>query len=271
MIDGHDYNVWTDIVPASIVNQTVEFRFCTESPTIPTNFDSTDKATNYVALSWNSVTDASSYEVQYRNPGDTWTAVIPVPPSWTTIIIPDLDTNTEYEFQVRAVNSVGNSEWSASVFVTTEPETLPAFTGAEVVWGLFYPVGTISQPATNPNPDPPTGEQLLELGLEGFFEISGDPTTSFIIEPAISASDWESIFEPGEAPSIYTSIAKLFILIREGEGTITNITNDLNGMSQFAAYEPYSVVIDGITYNGVVGRQALNRDGNTPFRVTVTP
>jgi len=89
-----------------------------QPPETPMDLRCIDKTTDSVALEWDAVADAAGYEVQYRTGDDDWMTVYV---SETTTVIPDLAADTEYEFQVRAVNDAGDeSEWSESLFVTTD-------------------------------------------------------------------------------------------------------------------------------------------------------
>ena len=85
-------------------------------PTTPTGLTIDDKTVNSVALSWDGVTDATSYEIQHSTDGETWTNV---PVSGTTVIIDILIAGTAYQFQVLAVNADGKSEWSEIITVAT--------------------------------------------------------------------------------------------------------------------------------------------------------
>jgi hypothetical protein len=87
-------------------------------PEVPDDLHSTDKTDNAVTLAWDTVANATDYEVQYRKFSDTeWTSVSA---SGTETTISGLSTNTEYEFKVRAVNDAGESDWSATVSITTD-------------------------------------------------------------------------------------------------------------------------------------------------------
>jgi hypothetical protein len=129
---------------------------------------------------------------------------------------------------------------------------------------MFYPD---APEATNPNPAIPTGQELLDLRLEGFFEVAGDPTLSFVITPTLNENDW---LNTGTPAPFYVATGRVFILLREGEGTITNITNVASGLSQWGAFEPYSVIIDGIKYNGIMNSQSVVWSGTTQYRVSVS-
>lgn len=85
-------------------------------PGTPTEVTATgvDKA---VTVSWGTVSGATSYDVQYKtSAAAAWGTPINV--TATTRQVTGLNNGTEYEFQVRAKNSVGTSGWSTSVKAT---------------------------------------------------------------------------------------------------------------------------------------------------------
>jgi hypothetical protein len=81
-------------------------------------------------LSWDGVSGATTYEIQYRITTDTrgkdiadgknknlWITQI-IEYTETTATIAGLNANTGYQFQVRAVNAVGKSDWSVASATT---------------------------------------------------------------------------------------------------------------------------------------------------------
>ena len=92
----------------------------------PVSLSSADPTPNSITLSWGAPYDGGSaitgYEVQYRLKGDTeWT-------SWSdaiasdaaSLIVTGLLVSEEYEFQARAVNTLGNGQWSSTVTPSTK-------------------------------------------------------------------------------------------------------------------------------------------------------
>ena len=103
----------------------------TDPPATPTGLISTSKTANTVVLEWNTVSNATDYEIEfeYRKSNVThWTTItasecffnVSADGSKTVLMVDDLVAGTTYRFQVRAVNNDGESAWSASVAVTTE-------------------------------------------------------------------------------------------------------------------------------------------------------
>ena len=94
---------------------------------LPDNVHSAGKMVDSITLEWNSVDIATGYEIQYRADGDfeLWEGS---PITGTSATIGGLDASTPYEFQIRAVNGDGESDWSESIFVTTViPLNLPGY------------------------------------------------------------------------------------------------------------------------------------------------
>jgi hypothetical protein len=134
------------------------------------------------------------------------------------------------------------------------------------LWGLYYPT---APGATNPHPLLPTGPELVAMNLQGMFEITGSPKPSFVISPANNEADW---FSTGTSATFFLATARLFVLVRQGVGTVTDIINEQSQMTQFQSFVEYDgVVMNGTTYNGRVTRETLSIfDGNTPYRVFVS-
>jgi len=93
----------------------------------PTGLRSTGVTEDSITLSWNSVSNAFTYDIQYRRSGTTsWTTM--TPSSTTSRTITDLTADTEYEFQVRASGATEKSAWAKLSVITT----LSAPTGLKI-------------------------------------------------------------------------------------------------------------------------------------------
>jgi hypothetical protein len=86
--------------------------------TTPSGLNSSSISTSGATLGWNSISDASSYNVQYRVTGSsTWTSTTTSTNSKT---ITGLSSSTTYEFQVQTICTWGGtSSWSTSSTFTT--------------------------------------------------------------------------------------------------------------------------------------------------------
>ena len=120
----------------SLASAAVTETTATTVPGTPTSLSVTTTQTT-AALSWTAPTDTGGTpitEYQYRyqegsTADGTWTDTNSTA---TSVTISNLTANTEYTFQVRAVNSVGNSAASSAETVSTDAETLVATTIVEV-------------------------------------------------------------------------------------------------------------------------------------------
>jgi hypothetical protein len=87
---------------------------------IPTGLSATSVTSSSATLNWVSVSGATSYNAQYRPVGNiNWTSASS---SSTSVAISSLVSSTQYEFQVQAVCSGGNSAFSASTNFTTSAQ-----------------------------------------------------------------------------------------------------------------------------------------------------
>ncbi len=83
----------------------------------PSGLNATSVATTSATLNWNSVSAATSYNVQYRKTGlATWTSTTS---TTTSKAITGLTAATAYEWQVQTVCSTGSSAFTASSTFTT--------------------------------------------------------------------------------------------------------------------------------------------------------
>jgi subtilisin family serine protease len=93
----------------------------TNPPATPTGLSSTNITTSGATLSWNSVSDATSYDVQFRPQGGNWSTYNTTSNNYNAS---GLTASTTYEWQVRAKNAYGNSSYSTVSTFTTQNVTL---------------------------------------------------------------------------------------------------------------------------------------------------
>ena len=79
-------------------------------------------------VSWNALSTATEYHLQYRKSGATgWTSLgYEIYSPGTSTSIPNLGSGTTYQVQVRGVNSAGNGAWSASATGATTGTAPPS-------------------------------------------------------------------------------------------------------------------------------------------------
>ncbi|MFP4024984.1 MAG: GEVED domain-containing protein [Thiohalospira sp.] len=124
-VDDHyslnpDYNgkLGSGRLNADLALQALQGMFTTEPPSTPTGLNTTNITDNSATLSWSSATGATSYDVQLREQGGSWSTYNV---SSTSYNATNLSEETTYEWQVRAKNSYGTSSYSAiETFTTTE-------------------------------------------------------------------------------------------------------------------------------------------------------
>ena len=93
-------------------------------PAIPTGLGTTSTGPTEIQLSWTAVAGAASYELQRRVNGGSWGD--PMPVSGTSYTDTGLTPSTTYDYEVRAVNAAGTSEWSGVVTAATTDPMAPA-------------------------------------------------------------------------------------------------------------------------------------------------
>ncbi len=93
-------------------------------PDTPMSFGSTSTGPTEIALSWDAVTGAVSYQLQRRTNGGAWGAPMDAG-SGTTYTDMGLTPSTTYDYEVRSVNAAGSSPWSAVVTASTTGPEVP--------------------------------------------------------------------------------------------------------------------------------------------------
>jgi hypothetical protein len=84
---------------------------------VPVNLSSSNITATSATLSWDAVSGASSYDINYKpTAGSTWTSTSS---TTNTKDISGLSADTQYEFQVRTVCASGTSAYSSSSIFTT--------------------------------------------------------------------------------------------------------------------------------------------------------
>ena len=103
------------------------------APSVPTNLTATTVSTNQIFLTWNSVSNATSYYV-YRATSPSGTYTMAATPTTTTYTDSSLTQNTIYYYKVQAMNSSGLSSFSAIANATTNGSnnTAPSDTSTQI-------------------------------------------------------------------------------------------------------------------------------------------
>lgn len=101
---------------ANLALNALQGMFTTDPPTTPTGLNASNITDNTATLSWNPATGASSYDVQIRTVGGTWSTYNVTSSSYNAT---NLSPETSYEWQVRAKNAYGTSSYSSISSFTT--------------------------------------------------------------------------------------------------------------------------------------------------------
>lgn len=113
-------------------------------PGVPRSITVTNREFDSLTLTWQRPKDTGGrniavYDVRYREQGTT---------EWSeeevrnrTITLEDLKLGTNYEIQIRAVNSVGNGPWSKTIVESTLRNTRPVFPAGTSITNQVYTVG----------------------------------------------------------------------------------------------------------------------------------
>ena len=93
-------------------------------PGIPSGLGTTSTGPTEITLSWTAAAGAASYQLQRRTNGGSWGSPMDAG-SGTTYTDSGLTPSTTYDYEVRAVNPAGESDWSAVVTAATTDPTAP--------------------------------------------------------------------------------------------------------------------------------------------------
>jgi hypothetical protein len=119
---GINFNNGFGPYPAAAIQGAVDAASCLTSSCIPTcnatsGLSASNISTTSATLNWTTVSEASSYNIQYRPTGSsTWSNTTSTTNSKA---VTGLTLNTQYEFQVQTVCSFGSSSYTASAIFTT--------------------------------------------------------------------------------------------------------------------------------------------------------
>lgn len=94
----------------------------TQKPSTPSGVTATAQSSSSIKVSWNTVSEATSYEVYYEI-GSSSTKNLAGTAYSTSYTHTGLQGNTTYYYYIKAVNSVGQSSYSSYAKATTTSET----------------------------------------------------------------------------------------------------------------------------------------------------
>jgi hypothetical protein len=158
------------------------------APAVPTGLATSNIGQNSATLAWNAVGDATSYDVQIRPQGGSYSTYNVTSNSYAAS---GLNANTTYEWSVRAKNSYGTSNYTSNVSFTTQSAptgaTLPFaenFNASTLPTGwTTQNVGTSITERWNVNNTANAGGSAYEMRC-AYQQVS--PGTTRLITPAIN-------------------------------------------------------------------------------------
>ena len=116
-VGGTRYDIQVRVKTSSNVGEWSD-AFTYTTPLDKVSISSTGKTISSITLNWSAVSQATSYEYQYKADGDTnWSTTQSV--TTTTVTIPSLDENKTYKARVRAKNAITTGAWSDEQSITT--------------------------------------------------------------------------------------------------------------------------------------------------------
>jgi len=158
-----------------------------------------------VALSWSAPNNGgatiSEYDVEYSTDGNNWTLYLDGTLSATSRTVSGLTNGTQYSFRVRAENSVGAGDWSATVTATP---TAPTLTVPGAPGTPTYTVTNNGIPSGGSGSivfswtAPTTGGAVATYETDSFIDGVGD-TTDFDATGITGTSQSFTFTDPGTA------------------------------------------------------------------------
>ena len=219
------------------------------APGIPTGVGATAQSSTSIAVSWTAVTGATSYKVfRSATSGGTYAQVgTPASSPFTDV---GLSPSTPYFYEVKAVNSAGESGYSSEVAATTQAPPVQAPTAPTVVtatagdgkvtvswssvtgatsYNLYYTTGTSVTTATGtrvPNVSPAYIQSGLTNGTQYAFAVTAANSAG---ESNLSAVQLATPLPPlPSAPTIGSATA--------GNATVTVTWGTVAGATSYNLY-----------------------------------
>ncbi|MEL0281027.1 MAG: fibronectin type III domain-containing protein, partial [Actinomycetota bacterium] len=143
-------------------------------PATPANLTVDSFGDSEVALSWDAANDNGSAITRYEyrlDDGNGFGTAISAGTS-TTATVTGLTNGTAYDFQIRAVNAIGDSAWSDSI--TETPRTTPATPTTVVVTG---------------------GAEQISVAWTDPADNGGSPITQYDVRYRIGTGDWIEVID----------------------------------------------------------------------------
>ncbi|MGZ2372011.1 GEVED domain-containing protein [Ancylomarina sp. YFZ004] len=205
-------------------------------PAIPTNITANSITADGFTLNWNTVANADDYDVQLRPQGGSWTDYNT---STNSLVVSGLLANTGYDYQIRANNTSGSSDYSTLGLATTAE--------AQVIY--------CESKGNNAN-----SEWIAEVGIGNFTKSSEaagySDFTSEVID-LTAGSQYAVSLTPGFSSSTYNEYWKIWIDYNKD-----GIFNDAEEL----AFDAGSMSKTTVTGNMTIPANAV---GSTRMRVSM--
>ncbi|MDE0183571.1 MAG: fibronectin type III domain-containing protein [Caldilineaceae bacterium] len=158
-------------------------------PGIPTGLGTTSTGPTEIRLSWTAVDGAASYELQRRTNGGDWGDPMDAgsDPSYIDM---ELTPSTTYDYEVRAKNAAGTSEWSAVVTAATTAPTAPEMPTLNASAGADKITLSWTMPASN-------GAEITGYDLDVSDDGSANSWSDLSTPAAGDTSDEHTNLTPG--------------------------------------------------------------------------
>ena len=180
---------------SSAYSSVVSVTTATPVPAVPAGLVSSSVTTNSAVLAWNAVPGATSYDVQVRLQDGAWSTYNVGSATYNATGLTD---NSTYEWQVRAKNSAGNSNYSATAnFITLQNQnslSLPVtenFNSSSLPTGwTTQNIGTGITERWTPSNTNKAGGSAYEMKCS-YQQVS--PGTTRLITPAINTTNVDQV------------------------------------------------------------------------------
>ena len=172
------------------------------APDTPTNLAASNITYNSFIITWDVTTDAADYDLNVRPAGGTWSTINL---STTSYEYTGLDAETAYEFQIRANNSIGSSDYSNIETATTlvapsAPATPTNLVASNITYNSFTISWDAVTDATDYNLDVTAADgtwSTINLSTTSYeyTELDAETTYQFQVRAnnGVGSSDYSSI------------------------------------------------------------------------------
>ena len=185
----------------------------------PSNLTATAVSDTQIDLSWSGSLGASSYELQRKSGTDAFATI--ASPTTTSYMDTGLTASTMYTYQVRGVNSIGNTAWSPEDMATTMAAAPPPADPPAAMLDSSSSTGSaaVKLILTIDLDENLTGSSWVEIYLEDDYQEPGSIAKDDVVFEVQGTNPAET--DPPSNPTLNTTFAAADVEIDDG--------GDLNG------------------------------------------